>query len=203
MNAFHNCFRLYFQIVCFTICYLQSAGETIAYERSFMPKLDDLDMIELYYLRSFPFQAVMSSAGTFKLQTSGLALRSTLTQQKIVLEFKPLNLSACFLPLIDENEGLGENATLLWDKRTTITYDTEIDTKYWQQSTFLGTMNAIAYRRYLRWLEDYQQSFRSFIPQSICSKADEQSCFTISSTGDTFLAARYVLFYLFYRRNKF
>ena len=50
-------------------------------------------MIELYHLRSFPLLSIQSSAGSFHIQTSGLALRSTNTPTLIVLEFKPVNFS--------------------------------------------------------------------------------------------------------------
>jgi hypothetical protein len=160
-----------------------------------MPKFTDTDMIELYHLRSFPLLAVMSDAGSFKLQTSGVALRSTETGMIIVLEFKPLNISSCFLPIVTKNipdiNG-NANSTLSWDKRSMVSVENEIDPKYWMQSTFLGIINGVVYRNYLNWVEDYLKNIpgKYFIPQSICSSAEEESCFTLPSTGDTFLASR-------------
>lgn len=168
-----------------------------AFSKNSMPKVTDTDMIELHHLRSFPLLAVMSDAGSFKFQTSGIALRSTETSTIIVLEFKPLNTSACFLPIVNRNindDGGQANSTLSWDKRSTVSYDTYINPKYWMQSTFLGIINGVVYRNYLNWVEDYltKSPGKYFIPQSICSSAEEESCFTLPSTGDTFLAARYV-----------
>jgi hypothetical protein len=141
-----------------------------AFNKGKMPKFSDTDMIELYHLRSFPLLAVMSEAGSFKLQTSGIALRSTDTLEIVVLEFKPLNMRACFLPLLNQThkvktsteekrrnqieiersvqeEKFHANETALrWDKRSTITTDKFIDSTYWLQSTFLGRINGVVYR---------------------------------------------------------
>lgn len=178
-----------------------SAQEKISQEKVFvkseMPKFTDTDIIELHHLRSFPLLASMSDAGSFKLQTSGIALRNTLTSIIIVLEFKPLNISACFLPIVNKNvkSGIGGkvNDTLTWDKRSTVSYQDNIDSKYWVQSTFLGTINGVVYRNYLNWIEEYLKKSpgKYFTPQSICSAVEEDSCFTLPSTGDTFLASRY------------
>lgn len=161
-----------------------------------MPKFGDTDMIELHHLRSFVLQAIMSNAGSFKFQTSGIALRSTITSTIIVLEFKPRNITACYLPIVTKNldneYGGKVNDTLFWDKRSTVSYQKVIDSKYWMQSTFLGIINGVVYRNYLNWVEEYltKSPGKYFTPQSICSNAEEESCFTLPSTGDTFLASR-------------
>jgi hypothetical protein len=161
-----------------------------------MPKFGDIDMIELHHLRSFPLQAIMSNAGSFKFETSGIALRSTITSTIIVLEFKPRNTTACYLPIVTknlDNENGGKvNDTLFWDKRSTVSYEKEIDSKYWMQSTFLGIINGVVYRNYLNWVEEYlsKSPGKYFTPQSICSTAAEESCFTLPSTGETFFASR-------------
>ena len=180
-------------------------GET-TFAKSTMPKFTDTDMIELHHLRSFPLMAVMSDSYSFKFQTSGISLRSTETSAIIVLEFKPLNTSACFLPLITKNfdqDGKPTNSTLSWDKRSKVSYETSIDPLYWMQSTFLGIINGVVYRNYLNWVENYLKNVpgKYFTPQSICSNAGEESCFTLPSTGDTFLAHRYVhtdYFFIFF-----
>ena len=178
-------------LIFFLIIFVYCPGTSeMHFSKSIMPKFTDLDMVEIYYLRSFPYQAIMSEAGSFKVQTSGLALRSSLTLEVIVLEYKPLNITACFLPLVDHGDQGDDdgphNDTLLWDKRAIIAYETEIDSKYWQQSTFLGRINGIVYRNYINWLEEYKASAiaKYFVPESICSNADEESCFTMPHTGD-------------------
>lgn len=180
------------------ICGTMFADGEGTFAKADMPKFTDTDMIELHHLRSFPLLAVMSDAGSFKLQTSGIALRSTVTSVIIVLEFKPRNTSACFLPIVNKNpdnsNGGTVNDTLTWDKRSTVSYQNIIDSKYWMQSTFLGIINGVVYRNYLNWIEEYlgKSPGKYFTPQSICSSAEEESCFTLPSTGDTFLAARFV-----------
>ena len=154
-------------------------------DRTALPKLSDTDMIELYHLRSFPRLAIMTQAGSFSVQTSGIALRSTDTNQKIVLMFEPTNYSACFLPVI------GPNATLLWDKRAKISYMNQIDSSYWQQSTFLARINGVVYANFVKWIEIYLREHPFFIPESICSGSDTLSCFTMAQTWDTFLSDRY------------
>lgn len=174
---------------------ISGVGKTFLKEE--MPKFTDTDTIELHHLRSFPLLAMMSDAGSFKLKTSGIALRSTITSIITVLEFKPVNISACFLPIVGKNvkDGIGGtvNGTLTWDKRATVSYQDNIDSKYWMHSTFLGIINGVVYRNYLNWVEEYLEKGpgKYFTPQSICSAVEEESCFTLPSTGDTFLASRY------------
>jgi hypothetical protein len=96
---------------------------------------------------------------------------------------------------IDEEKFYTNDTSLKWDKRSTITIDKSIDSTYWLQSTFLGRINGVVYRNYLNFVEDYLvNKGKYFIPQSICSNADKESCFTLSSTGDTFVAASLTLF---------
>lgn len=153
-------------------------------DRSALPKLSDTDMIELYHLRSFPRLGITSQAGSFSVQTSGIALRSTDTTALVVLEFEPMNYSACFLPVI------GPNSTLLWDHRSVISYMTELDITYWQQSTFLARINGVVYANYVKWIEEYLKKHSTFIPASICSGSDALSCFTGAQTWDNFVADR-------------
>jgi len=155
-----------------------------------LPRLEDTDMIELYHLRSFPLLSIQSSAGSFHIQTSGLALRSTNTPTLIVLEFKPVNFSNAYLPIIIDNvidDGTSNNKTLIWDKRAMLSYMNEIDKTYWQQSTFLARVNGVVYENYVKWIHEYLDKDRYFVPQSICSSIDEKSCFTFSETWDSFV----------------
>lgn len=189
-----NSYFLVSGVVFLRGCYVILGEE--AFQKANMPRFTDVDTIELHHLRSFPLQSLMSDAGSFKLQTSGIALRSTLTSAIVVLEFKPRNVTACFLPIINKNlineKGRKLNDTLTWDKRSKMSYAKEIDSKYWMQSTFLGIINGVVYRNYLDWVERYllTNAGKYFTPQSICSGAEEESCFTLPSTGDTFLASR-------------
>lgn len=153
-----------------------------------LPRLEDTDMIELYHLRSFPLLSIQSTAGSFHIQTSGLALRSTNSPTLIVLEFKPVNFSNAYLPLIVNNDdGTSNNKTLIWDKRAMLSYMNEIDKTYWQQSTFLARVNGVVYENYVKWIHEYLDKDRYFVPQSICSSLDEKSCFTFSETWDSFV----------------
>jgi hypothetical protein len=107
----------------------------------------------------------------------------------IVLEFKPVNFSTAFLPLIvdESSDGSANNKTLIWDKRAMISYMNEIDKTYWQQSTFLARVNGVVYENYVKWIHEYLDKDRYFVPQSICSSSDEKSCFTFSETWDSFV----------------
>lgn len=156
-----------------------------------LPRLKDTDLIELYHLRSFPLLVIETIAGTFSTQSSGLALRSTTTDNVIVLQYKPKNYTGCFLPILvpSHNGSFG----LVWDKRAEIVYKDHIDTTFWQQSTFLAHINGVVYKNYVKWIEEYMQSNGNFLPQSICSnELDPSSCFTNAVTWDSFLADRYV-----------
>jgi hypothetical protein len=82
---------------------------------------------------------------------------------------------------------------IYWDTRAVIEYSTSLNIERWEQSTFLGMVNGIVYSNYATWLESYIS--KQFVPQSICSSPssgvflDEVSCFVVSNTWDTFVAA--------------
>eukprot|EP01039_Chlorochromonas_danica_P003470 gene3470-3801_t len=163
---------------------LTSSSKSI-FDKTDLPRLADTDSIELYHLRSFPAQLIDTAAGTFSTQTSGLALRSTTTNQVIVLEYKPKSFSGCFLPIIESMEE--GSYSLYWDKRAELVYHDQLDTVYWQQSTFLAHINGIVYKNYVLWIERYMQTNRVFSPQSICSNEHDFSCYTYAETWETFL----------------
>jgi hypothetical protein len=79
---------------------------------------------------------------------------------------------------------------LEWNKEAEIVYYTDIDTLYWQQSTFLARINGVVYKNYVLWIEDFILRNRLYSPQSICSSEYEFSCYTYSVTWDTFLEER-------------
>ena len=140
-------------------------------------------------------------------------MRSIGSDDFVVLEYRPVNYSAAFLPVIGpgysgKSNGYGggsgygraasdadsssNNTTptpyLAWDRRAVISYSSSVDTSYWQQSTFLGTINGVVFENYVKWLVAYQSRDSVFVPYSICSGSDELSCFTTSQTWETFLA---------------
>lgn len=166
-------------------------SETITnkhFQRSNLPNIIvDNGMLELYHVRSFPKLSIDTEAGKFVIQTSGLALKSSITQKVLVFEYLPVNYTASFLPLI---RTINNITMLYWDKRAEITFREELDLNYWQQSTFLALINAVVYENYIKWVESYILKHPTFISQSICSTADETSCFTSSQTWDTFLSDR-------------
>jgi hypothetical protein len=84
---------------------------------------------------------------------------------------------------------------LSWDKQAEIIYHDNIDTSFWQQSTFLARINGIVFKNYVKWLEQYIQQHGVFRPQSICSNEfDIDACFVLADTWDTFLADSLQLF---------
>ncbi len=181
--------NVYWQLLLLDfLCIGWVTGVRKLFDKSQMPKLTDTDMIELYHLRSFRLLLIETGAGTFSTKTSGLAMRSTSTGEVIVLQYKPMNYSSCFLPAL--GSGKGENATVDWDKRAEVEHHNEIDTSYWQQSTFLARINGVVYKNYMRWIEAYVASNMQFSPQSICSTVNDLSCFTFAETWETFLADR-------------
>jgi hypothetical protein len=188
MKHFNTCRQCFISYVI-----LHYVGARNLFDKSLMPKLMDTDMIELYHLRSFPLLLIESSAGQFSTTTTGLALRSTSTQETIVLQYKPVNYSSCFLPIL--GSGKGENASIHWDKRAEVVYHNAIDITYWQQSTFLARINGVVYKNYIRWIEQYVVTNRHFSPQSICSSTSDLSCFTFAETWETFLADRWAYFF--------
>lgn len=160
-----------------------------------MPTLSDTDTLEIYHLRSFPHHLVDISAGQFSLETSGLALRSSQTSALIILNYLPLNFSACFLPIIVSDE---EEVRLYWDHSAAVFYHDHLDLKYWQQSTFLGTMNSVVYENFLLWVNDYSGAKKILTPYSICTSSEAISCYVQSFTWENFLSERFAVFsYIF------
>lgn len=162
-----------------------------------LPSLSHDGLLELFHLRSFP-RLITTSAGQFLIQSSGLAIRSsTNTLDVLVFEYQPLNYSAYFLPIItnitDNNTSNSNTINVIWDKRADVLMKNYLDIEYWQQSTFLAHINTVVYENFMKWIEIYSSSHFIYIPQSICSTADTTSCFTKSSTSDSFLTERYDL----------
>lgn len=171
-------------------------GRRSLFDGTDLPRLKDTDVIELYHLRSFPSLILDTDVGLFSTQTSGLALRSTTTENVVVLQYKPKNYSTSFLPrLISSTVNDSIVAGLTWDKRAEIVYHDHIDTSLWQQSTFMARINGVVYKNYVTWLDEYIKDHSIFRPQSICSNEfDGDSCFILSDTWDTFLADSFRLF---------
>jgi hypothetical protein len=131
--------------------------------------------------------------GSFSIRTSGLALRSTATNRLVVLEYRPVNYDACYLPQLGplpgsasasgggggSDTGTGGSGTnpadssssLIWDNRAFIEYTSSLDLSHWQQSTFLGTINGVVYSNYIAWLRNYiaNTAANIFVPAAICS----------------------------------
>jgi hypothetical protein len=154
-----------------------------------IPSFSDGDIIQLYHLRSFQSLLIDTVAGAFQTHTTGIALKSENTLETVVLQYRPVNFSACFLPLMDFS---AENFSLLWDRRATIDYASKIDTAYWQQSTYLAEINGIVFKIYMRWIQEYLKINPFFAPFAICSNMDAESCFTKSQTWETFVLDRLV-----------
>jgi hypothetical protein len=154
-----------------------------------LPRLLDTEIIELYHLHSFPTLLIETSIGSFSTQTSGLALRSLSSDNIIVLQYKPRNYSGCFLPYLSQTTN--GTVEIVWDKNAEIIYDSKLDVSYWQQSTFLGRMNGVVYKKYVVWLQEFIIRNKLFSPQSICSNEFEYHCFTQAVTWETFLSERY------------
>lgn len=189
-----RCKVVLFFFLCGVVLPTLTSSRRSLFDGTDLPRLKDTDVIELYHLRSFPLLIIETIAGTFSTQSSGLALRSTTTDNVIVLQYKPKNYTGCFLPIfIPSDNG---TYSLLWDKRAEIVYKDHIDTTFWQQSTFLAHINGVVYKNYVKWIEEYMQSNSNFLPQSICSsELDPSSCFTNAVTWDSFLADRYAIYF--------
>ena len=158
-----------------------------------LPSMKYTDTLELYHLRSFPQLLIdMGETGKFLTQTSGLAIRNIVTNQVIVLEYHPMNYSACFMPIIhfDANNF----SSIIWDKRAIVSYSPDINKQYWQQSTFLALINGVVYENYVQWIYYFLSKHPLFVPFAICSNEDDVSCFTSDLTWDTFVYESLLVF---------
>jgi hypothetical protein len=101
--------------------------------------------------------------------------------------------SLASLSAVDEQHMNSTISSLLWDKTGEIMYSDEIDTNFWSQSTFLGRMNGVVYKKYMIWLDEEFLRFNAIVqPQAICSSEYElmNNCYTHSITWDTFVTKR-------------
>ncbi len=126
-----------------------------------LPSLSEIDSIELYQLTSFRKQLISISTGaTFALQTSGLALRSVLTGQVAILDYKPVSYDASYLPRLQPvtSQSPGNSniaSSMQWDERAIVRYADQLDLSQWQHSTYLGSFNAVVYNLYVSWVKQY------------------------------------------------
>ena len=91
--------RIILQVLLCTVPY-SMAEKIFIDDISLIPTFLSDDIIEIYHLRSALLPIVKTAVGSFHIQSSGIALRSTLTSNTVVLQFEPLNISACYLPII-------------------------------------------------------------------------------------------------------
>lgn len=152
-----------------------------------IPQFSNVDSIYVFHLRSFPLLLIETAHGTYSTQTSGLALRSTQTNTIVIFEYKPLNYSTCFLPLI-KTLPKSTSKTLEWDKRAEIVYSDGIDATYWQHSTYLATINGVVYKNYISWMKDYISANSRMFPHSICSTTNQTDCYVDALSSETFLS---------------
>jgi hypothetical protein len=194
---------------------INSITRSLRNDLSGLPRLEDTESIEIYHLKSISQMAIQSMIGSFSVSLSGIALRGLSSNKIVILYYTPRNFSSCFLPsfsvslentqlpssssslvslsAVDAEHSNSTISSLLWDKTGEIISSDEIDTNFWSQSTFLGRMNGVVYKKYLIWLEEQFLRFNAIVqPQAICSSEYEtmNSCYTHSITWDTFVTKR-------------
>lgn len=184
--------RLYLILLSLLLTTNVCTGEEVVSRRSLLayatiPKFPDTDIIELYHLRSFSLPLIESNNKKFTIETSGIAFRSLASTQTVVLEFRPLNFSSCFLPILAV---VNNKKRIQWNNEADVMFSTTIDTSYWQQSTYLAHMNGIAFKKYLVWVQEFIMESKYFVPQSLCTSAYKPSCYFFTRTWDTFLSRR-------------
>jgi hypothetical protein len=141
------------------------------------------EFFELYYLQSRPAHITHAFPNNFLIRHSGIALRSSTTEQIIALEYRPANESICFLPQLTKNDG---EQTIIWDQTATISMTKSIDSAYWDRTVYLTRINNVVYRQYLDWVDDYIFSHPLFQPFSVCLSSME--CPYRKQTWDTFVS---------------
>jgi hypothetical protein len=141
----------------------------VEFERNEAIRPHDNEFFEMYYLQSFPLPLPLPTAfpqNHFTLTHSGIVIRSTTTERLIVLDYRPINESLCYLPQItyDPNKTL----QIHWNQNAMIAMSKTIDENYWQRSVYLTRINNVVYRQYLDWVDDYLITHSVFLPHSIC-----------------------------------
>ena len=172
-----------------------SGVETLFDEKYALPSHEN-EFFELYYLESFPIQITNLFINNFLLSHSGIAIRSTQSEKLIVLEYRPINQSICFLPLVSnllehqsqqlqsQSESQSQSQ-LVWNQKAMITMTKTIDESYWMKSVYLARINGVVYRHYLDWVTDYILLHPTFLPYSIC--LNSQNCPYPKQNWDTFV----------------
>ena len=155
-----------------------------------LPDFDANDRLQVYHLRSKLLPIISTPVGTFRAQTSGIALSQwsdTGPSNVIVLQYSPANTTNAYLPTII---GEGKNVRIFWDKTAAIYVSQNIDMSYWQTSTYMAEVNGVVYSNYMSWVKAYIKSNTFFIPQNVCKTGESGgisgTCYLRSVNGDTF-----------------
>jgi hypothetical protein len=142
------------------------------------------DVLQVYHVRSKSLFLLDTSAGPYRLRRAGIIIRKKATSEVTVLQFRPANSSQCWLPQIVSKAG---SKTLLWDSRSELAYSKDIDTNFWQTSTFLADMNGVVYNQFVQWLELYIAQNSQYLPYSVCQDISREKCHYKAQSSDTFI----------------
>lgn len=145
------------------------------FHRTDAPRAHENEFFELYYLESYPIPILpLRPPNPYTITHAGLAIRSTISEKIIVLEYLPINEQIAYLPLISSTLN-GSVTTIQWNQNAVITQAKFINESYWKRSIYLTRINNVVYHKYLDWVDDYIFSHSLFIPYTVCLHATAQT----------------------------
>ena len=177
--------------LCCWISLLISAFALIPFDISLVPHAHENEYFEVYYLQSsdVPIDPT-SSTHSYTVQISGLAVRSSVSEKVVIVEYRPVDISACYLPVIS---GMGQTTDLRWDKRAVISLSRELNVTMWPISVYLARINSVVYWQFMLWVNSYTNAHPSFLPLSICMAGSTDDCPYLTQNWDTFIVDRLAL----------
>jgi hypothetical protein len=162
-------------------------SEVVKFDRNEAIRPHDKEFFEVYYLQSNPLPLPLPTSfpqNHFTLTHSGIVIRSTTSERVIVLEYRPMNETLCYLPLLAANPN--KTLQIHWNHDAIIAMSKFIDEDYWQRSIYLTRINNVVYRQYLDWVGNYLMAHPVFLPYSICLPSGD--CPYQKQTWDSFVS---------------
>ena len=175
------------------IYFLTCASELISFDISLVPHAHENEYFEVYYLLSSDISIdISSSLSSYAIQMSGLAIRSSVSEKVVIIEYRPLDLSACYLPAIRRSR---QTTDFKWEKKAMISLSRELNVTIWPKSVYLTRINSVVYWQFMMWVNGYVSSHPIFQPLSICL-AGTDDCPYLTQNWDTFITDRWLLMLL-------
>jgi hypothetical protein len=176
-----------FSMAIFLCTMVVAGGDPTSFDISRVPRPHENEYFEMYYLQSSATSIDIESTTKFIPKRSALAVRSSTSEKVVVVEYRPADISLCFIPAVSQ---MKLTTDIVWDKSAMIDLSRDVNTTKWPVSVYLARINSVVYWQYMQWVSEYVLKHPLFIPQSVCMSSDYSKCPYRTQNWDTFIADR-------------